>query len=215
MFRQIAPFIGRRILEIGAGIGNFTNLMLDRDLVVAADVYPPCVEYLEKRFADKPHVLPRRLDVADPATTALGKYDLDTVVCLNVLEHVEDDIGALSHMFAVLRSGGSLVLLVPAFEFLFGTVDSSLGHHRRYTKPPLVQKMRQSGFAIEKVFYMNLIGIAGWFLNNRVFKRTEESPKQIALFDRLIAPVAERAEKLFQPPIGLSLIAVGRKTTVS
>ncbi len=215
MFRQIEPFIGRRILEIGAGIGNFTNLMLDRELVVAADVYRPCVEYLQKRFADQPHVLPKHLDVADPATMALGRYDLDTVVCLNVLEHVEDDRGALSHMFSVLRSGGCLVLLVPAFQFLFGTVDSSLGHHRRYTKPPLMEKMRQTGFTIEKVFYMNIIGMAGWFLNNRVFKRTEESPRQIALFDRLIAPVAERAEKIVQPPIGLSLIAIGRKTPLS
>lgn len=214
MFRQIEPFLGRRILEIGAGIGNFTQLMLDREAVIAVDVYQPCVEYLKKRFAGQRRVLPLLLDAADPQIAALASHKLDTVVCLNVLEHVENDVDALSHMFAALQDGGRLILLVPAFQFLFGTVDCSLGHYRRYTKPPLVHKMRQTGFEIEKLFYMNAVGMAGWFLNNRVLKRTEESPRQIAFFDRMIAPVAERAERIVQPPVGLSLIAIGRKNAV-
>ncbi len=211
IYRRIAPFLGRRILEVGAGIGNFTTLLLDRELVIAVDVYRPCVDYFEKRFADKPNVMPVQLDIADPAARALDRYECDTVICFNVLEHVEDDRAALSHMHSALGLGGRLVLLVPAFQFLYGSVDRALGHHRRYTKGELVLKVHQSGFDVEGVFYMNVIGMAGWFLNNRVLKRRQESLAQIRLFDRFIAPWAERAERFVRPRIGLSLIVIGTR----
>ena len=211
MYRRIAPFLGRRILEVGAGIGNFTTLLLDRELVVALDAHPLCTGHFKTRFADTPNVSPVNLDIADPAALALDRYKCDTVVCLNVLEHVEDDRAALSHMHSALTSGGRLVLLVPAFQFLYGSVDRALGHCRRYTKGELVLKVRESGFEIQDVSYMNVIGMAGWFLNNRVLKRREESLAQIRLFDRVIAPCAERLERFVRPRIGLSLIAIGHK----
>ena len=211
MFRQIAPYVGQRILEVGCGIGNFTSLLMDRELIVATDVYTPCVDYLKARLAGSLNVVPMKLDIADPAALELAKYEFDTVICLNVLEDIEDDLRALSHMHSVLRPGGRLVLLVPAFQFLYGTVDESLDHYRRYTRKNLLPRMKAAGFKIERSFYMNVIGMSGWFLNNRVLKRREENADQIELFDRYIAPVAERIEKIFPPPFGLSLIAIGQK----
>jgi ubiquinone/menaquinone biosynthesis C-methylase UbiE len=211
MFRQIVPYIGQRILEVGCGIGNFTSLLMDRELIVATDVYSPCIDYLKTRLAGSLKVVPMELDIADPAARELESYEFDTVICLNVLEHVEDDLRALSHMQSVLRPGGRLVLLVPAFQFLYGTVDESLDHYRRYTRKTLLPRMKASGFKIERSFYMNAIGMTGWFLNNRVLKRREENADQIEMFDRYIAPVAERIEKIFPPPFGLSLIAIGQK----
>jgi hypothetical protein len=114
-------------------------------------------------------------------------------------------------MHGLLAPGGRLVLLVPAFQFLYGTVDRALGHYRRYTRNNLLPLMRQAGFVIEQSFYMNVVGMAGWFWNNRIVKLTQESKQQIGFFDRGIAPAAEFFERMLPPPIGLSLIAIGRK----
>lgn len=211
MFSRVRPFVGQRILEVGCGIGNFTSLFPDRELVVATDIYGPCVEKLKIRLGGQLNVVPMQLDISDPGALALKEYDLDTVVCLNVLEHIHDDVRALRHMHNALRTGGRLVLLVPAFQFLYGSVDRSLEHHRRYTRSTLLPRMREAQFEIERSFYMNVIGMAGWFLNNRVLKRQEENAEQIGLFDRYIAPVADRIERIVPPPFGLSLIAIGRK----
>jgi SAM-dependent methyltransferase len=211
MYRRLAPYIGRRVLEIGAGIGNFTSLLLDREMVVATDNFGPCVEYLNKQLGDKLKAPALVFDASGDVGEELKQYDFDTIICLNVLEHIEDDLTTLSRMHGLLAPGGRLVLLVPAFQFLFGTVDQSLGHHRRYTRETLLPLMRQADFFIERSFYMNVIGMAGWFWNNRIVRRSEESKSQIGFFDRLIAPVAEIAERLLPPPVGLSLIAIGRK----
>ena len=214
MYRQIAPFIGQRVLEIGAGIGNFTELLLDRELVVATDKYGPCIESLRSRLGEQLNSMPIQVDIAESGgqiDQQFIEYGFDTVICLNVLEHIEDDLRALSNMQRALKPGGRLILLVPAFQFLFGAVDRSLEHYRRYTKNSVLFKMTQAGFRIERTFYMNVIGMAGWFLNNRIIKRKEESKGQIRFFDDYIAPWAERVERFLPPPIGLSLIAIGIK----
>jgi 2-polyprenyl-3-methyl-5-hydroxy-6-metoxy-1,4-benzoquinol methylase len=211
MFRRIERFLGRRILEVGAGIGNFTELLLDRELVVATDIHQDCVAYLSRRFTGRTGVIALQMNAADPALVQLARYNLDTIVCMNVLEHIEDDTAALAHMHAVLQPSGRLVLLVPAFQFLFGTVDESLNHYRRYTKRTLLPKVRAAGFHVERAFYMNVVGMAGWFVNNRLVKRSEESPQQIQFFDRVVAPMAEWIERVLPPPVGLSLIAACRR----
>src|SRR5262249_13491474 len=136
--------------------------------------------------------------------------EFDTVICLNVLEHVEDHESALSFMNSVLVPGGRALILVPAFQFLFGTIDARIGHFRRYTRRTLLPPMKAAGFELENSFYMNVIGMAGWFWNNRVRKIKEENASQIGIFDRYIARPAEVLERLVPPPFGLSLIAIGR-----
>jgi len=210
MYKRLAPFIGDRILEVGAGIGNFTEMLLDREMIVATDKYQSCVDYLAKRLGGHLHVEARRLDLETPEGN-LERFSFDTVICPNVLEHVYDDERALAYMHSVLAPGGRLVLLVPAFQFLYGSVDRSIQHHRRYTKKNLLPKVRQAQFKVEAAFYMNAIGMAGWFWNNRIMKITEENPAQIGFFDAFIAPWAERLERVFPPPFGLSLIVIGRR----
>lgn len=211
MYRRISPYLGNRILEVGAGIGSFTRLLLDREMVLATDISERCLNQLKQRIGSELCVEPRLLDLGDPPNDDWSSFKLDTVVCINVLEHVDDHARALAFMHSILQPGGRTVILVPAFMFLYGTIDARIGHIRRYTRKTLLPVMRDSGFSVERTFYMNVIGMAGWFWNNRIRRIKTEEPGQIQFFDRYIASWAEWIEDLIPPPIGLSLIAVGIK----
>ena len=130
-------------------------------------------------------------------------------MCLNVLEHIEDDRGTLANMFDVLQPGGRLVLLVPAFARLFGTLDTHLRHFRRYEKDELDSKLREAGFVIEDLRFVNRPGILGWWLNGKVLRRRVLPRSQLFAF-KFLMPMLER-EREHPPAAGLSLIAVARK----
>jgi hypothetical protein len=106
---------------------------------------------------------------------------------------------------------GRIILLVPAFQFLYGTIDRLVGHKRRYTKRSLKELLNKAGFIVEKIEFMNSLGILGWFLNNRILRRREESVSQVALYDRFFVPLIRRIEKIITPPFGLSIVAIARR----
>lgn len=211
IFSQLNKYIGQRIIEVGAGIGNYTQMLLDRQCVIAIDDYEPCVEYMKKKFSGYDNIIPLQGNISSEKMLKLREYDPDTVVCINVLEHVQDDITALSHMHAILQPGGALVLLVPALRALYGSIDRAVGHFRRYTRKELREKLLQSGFLITDIYYMNSLALLGWFYNSRVIKRVVESPAQVFVFDRFVVPWLKILEGIKRPPLGLSLIVVGQK----
>ena len=208
IYRQFTPILGRRVIECGAGIGNFTELLAERELVVAVDSYGPCVSYLANRFRANARVVPVQMDVSSPRLRELERYQPDTIVCINVLEHVEDDRATLKNMRHLVGRGGAIALLVPAFPCLYGTIDRMLGHYRRYRREELAGKFEEAGLKVQRLFYFNAVAPFGWFVNNRVLKRTEESPVQVLVFDRWIVPWLSRIEHLCKPPYGLSLIVL-------
>lgn len=126
--------LGHRIIELGAGIGNFTELLTDREIVVASDNYGPAVERLEEKFSGVQSVVPLQLDIEGPELPGLSRYKADTIICINVLEHIRDDTAGLSNMFNILEEGGRLALLVPAFQSLYCNIDRIVGHYRRYSR---------------------------------------------------------------------------------
>jgi SAM-dependent methyltransferase len=203
--------IGRRVLEVGCGVGNVTSVLQDRDLVVGIDVEPECVKERARRFSGKANIISACLDVLDPAFLELASYRFDSVVCLNVLEHVRDDAKALMHMRAVLEPGGSVILIIPAFESLYGPIDRNLGHFQRYSKRHLGELARSLGFDVAVAHYMNFVGFFGWWFNARILRRTEQSEDQIRLFDSCVVPILSIAERLVHPPCGQSIFAVLRK----
>jgi SAM-dependent methyltransferase len=210
MYERLAPSIGRRVLEVGAGIGNLTQFYLDRELVVATDVEEDHLAVLREKFGHLPHVPILKADFMDDLVPLLGGYRFDTAVSSNVLEHILDDRKALENMFRVLVPGGHVVILVPAFMWLFGSLDEHLLHHRRYTRRELVEKVRTAGFEPVHVSWMNIFGMPGWFLNARIRRVQTLPPAQLRLFDRMV-PVFRAFEKVMGPPVGQSLIIVGRK----
>ncbi len=207
----LAP-LGRRIVEVGCGIGNFTRMMLDRELVVALDIDPNCIANHQARFANQSHIQSRVLDALDPRFSALREQRPDSVVCLNVLEHISDDLATLRAFNSILPPGGRVVLLVPAFMALYGPIDKHLGHYRRYTKASLRTTAHAAGFRPLDLRYMNTIGFFGWWVNAKLIPREEQSEGQIEIFDKYIVPVQEKLETWITPPFGQSVFAVLEKT---
>lgn len=206
----IASWLGRRILEVGSGIGNMSEHIIagGRDRVVLTDIDEWYRQRLRDRFSGSPEVRVDSLTLPDAAAAAHFAGDqLDTVVALNVVEHIEDDVGALRTMGALVGPRGRVVILVPALQGIFGSLDEDLGHFRRYSRATLTGAFRKAGLRIERMFWYNRVGILGWWLNARVRKVRRIPIDQLRAFDRLVPLL--RLERYVPLPIGQSLIAIG------
>ena len=205
MADAIAPHVGARVLEIGAGIGNITTELLPRDLYVASDINPQYLAYLRNLALGKPYLRIDNIDAGDPAALARWQGCFDTVVCLNVLEHVPDPLVALRNMRSALRPGGRLVLYVPQGPWLYSSLDQVLGHRCRYRKEQLAEELRQSGFELEGMRDFNRVAVAGWWWNGKVMRKKEFGRLQLKLFNMLL-PLLRGIEPLVPGP-GLGIIA--------
>jgi len=215
IYQEIAPHAGRRLLEVGCGIGNMTDYFVRSDLLVGLDLLPASVELTRRRHLSYDHVEAVLGDITDPALASrLQAYAFDTVICLNVLEHIPDDRTALRHMHNVLRPEGRLLLFVPAGSYMYGTLDAALGHYRRYDQIALGERVTAAGFSIDRLSYLNLAGIPGWWLNSRVLKRNLLPQTQLTLFNRL-APAFIAGERLLRRvwdvPLGQSLLCIAHR----
>jgi SAM-dependent methyltransferase len=207
---RLRPHLGRRVLEIGAGIGTITRQIADgRELVIALEADGFYVQRLQNLFRGSPVVRPLHAPVESTDWEALSREGLDTVMLSNVLEHIEDDAGAVRRFRSVLPRGGRLVILVPALQALYGSIDEAIGHHRRYDPTSLRRVIEANGFEVERLEWLNLFGIPGWYINSRLLRRRAVPGMQVRLYDRL-APLLARAEAAFRLPIGMSLLAVAR-----
>ncbi len=209
--RLVVKELGRRILEIGCGLGNFTSKLLDRDQVVALDVEPDCVERLKERYPNQKNLHAFCCDVNDPEFADLKRFNSDSVVCLNVLEHIEDDHKAIRGMSSAISPGGVIVLIVPAFQALFGPIDRNLGHYRRYNRKMIAELASSTGLKVRKTHYMNTVGFFGWWINAHILKREAQSAEQIQVFDKYIVPPMAWAEGIIRPFFGQSLFVVLEK----
>jgi glycosyltransferase involved in cell wall biosynthesis len=209
MFSRLRPFVGERVLEIGAGIGNMTRHLLGREHVVATDLNPRYLRILANTFERHNRVQVMLLDLTafDPADLALHR--LDTILCLNVLEHVADDRTALRRLAQSLVPGGRVILLVPAHHRLYGAIDRAIHHQRRYEGDELRARLAEAGFAVEHVEFFNRLGVLGWYLNSVILRRTHVPGVQLRLQNALVPLL--RAEARLSVPFGLSLVAVGRR----
>lgn len=211
-FEQIAPYVGRRVLEVGSGIGNMSAHIVAGgcDLLVLTDTDTWYQEQLRRRFAEHPEVRVDSLTLPD--ATAAGRFQplrLDTVIALNVVEHIEDDVGTLRSMAELLEPAGRVVILVPALPSIFGSLDEELGHYRRYTRASLAGAFRAAGLGLERMFWFNRAGTLGWWLNARA-RRTRRIPLgQLRSFDTMVPLL--RLERFLPLPFGQSLIAIGRR----
>jgi glycosyltransferase involved in cell wall biosynthesis/ubiquinone/menaquinone biosynthesis C-methylase UbiE len=210
MADTIRPYVGEHVLEIGAGIGNLTQALAPkRKRYIATDIDTEHLARLATRFAHRPNVRIRLCNVASSEDFADFTGSLDSVICLNVLEHVEDDLAGLRNIHAALKSGGRAIILVPHDQRIFGTLDVALGHYRRYSREELRARMEQAGFRVEQLIDFNRISRYPWYMSGRILKRQELGVTQMKIFDRLVWIWRKLDPHLPWPPT--SIIAAGVK----
>jgi glycosyltransferase involved in cell wall biosynthesis/phospholipid N-methyltransferase len=209
MADAIRPHVGERVLEIGAGIGNLTNWLLPRQRYLASDINPHYLHYLRNTATGKPYLEVARVDLEDPACFAPLAGQFDSVVCLNVLEHVRDPEAALRNMGSALAAGGALVLYVPQGQGLYSTLDEALQHRCRYDPAMLRGELERNGFAVERLGHFNRASVPAWWLNGKLLRRRNFSRVQLKTLDWMV-PLLRGLDRLLPWP-GLGLIAVARR----
>jgi SAM-dependent methyltransferase len=207
---QVRPFLGQRLLEAGAGIGNLSGMLLNRPRLLLVENEPVYVGTLKQRYGRRSNVKVDQADLTDSKNfLAWGKEQLDTVLCSNVLEHIEPDETVLRGFNQILAPGGHCVLVVPAGRWLYGPMDSASGHCRRYTQEELQNKLTAAGFEVVLSKQFGRLGSLNWAVAGHLMRRRGLSPRQMIWLDRLL-PVAKLLEYVLPVP-GMSLIMVGRK----
>lgn len=209
IYDNVREFAGKRIVDVGCASGNITQFFLERELVIGLDRLPEFIDIIAKRFQAYPNFKAKLFDITDPDSVSISSEKIDTITCFNVLEHIEDDLLALSNMRRILVGKGTLILLVPAYQSLYGTMDSADSHYRRYSRKGISTILRESGFVVEKQFYMNAFGLIGWIMNGKVVKRNLVSDAHYSLYNKVV-PVLSRVERLFPMPFGLSIITIAK-----
>jgi glycosyltransferase involved in cell wall biosynthesis len=213
LHERFESFLGHRILEVGSGVGNQTRFFVDdRERVIASDIEPHYVRELAGRFGDRSNVriASYHFPLSDTDRTELHGERIDTIVCMNVLEHIENDAATLKNFNDLLSPGGRLVLLVPALKGLYGTLDQHLHHFRRYARDELEVKVKSAGFEVATLRFLNRPAVPGWWFNSRVLRR-RVLPKGQLRFFKWVMPLL-KLEENNPPSFGLSLLVLARKS---
>lgn len=206
-FELVSRHCGRSVLEVGAGLGDFASQFSGLERHVLADTEPYCLEQLRRRFAGAAGVeviewsLPGKPPLGDP---------VESVVALNVLEHIPDDVGALADLAAATVPGGRVVLWVPAYPALYGEFDRLVGHVRRYTPATLGAAVEAAGLSPEVLHPVNLLGGLAWWLAVRLGRAGRTDPRLVRAYDQVVVPLTRLLEHKVRPPFGQSLLCVAR-----
>jgi SAM-dependent methyltransferase len=211
IFEKIRFSLGKEIFEVGCGIGNLTGLLLSQGNVIAADVNEEYLQTVENKYQNHPNlkgVFTWDIRKNPPEHFSIS---IDTIVCSNVLEHIENDDFALRKFWELLPVNGRLIVLVPAVQALYNVLDKELGHFRRYNKKELNKKLIRNGFKVCSLKYFNLFGMVGWFMNGTLLRRRLLPVNQMGVFNKMV-PLFMKFEKVIPMWKGQSLIAIAKKT---
>jgi 2-polyprenyl-3-methyl-5-hydroxy-6-metoxy-1,4-benzoquinol methylase len=208
---EISPWLGRHVLEVGCGIGTYTVKFAGKSqMVTAIDMEQGFAEETARRVATLSNVQVISGDVTNVSDPLLDRGSFDSVVLLDVLEHIEFDVDLLRRLHSKLKVGGHLIVKVPAMPSLYSPMDAAIGHWRRYDKRGLVSTVRLAGYETVDVWSFNALAILGWWWNGRIVKRTAPPAEQIALFN-VLTPIIRPLDKLARLVCGSSLIAIARR----
>ena len=212
------PWLGRRVLDVGAGMGTMTDAIRDRELVVALEPEAGYAALLRARYRDEPQVQVWEMGATDPAVSERAReLAIDSAMSFNVFEHIEDDEAAFRVVHDALPAGGRFVCFVPAFPVLYGEMDRALGHFRRYRRAELAAKAVAAGFAVERLHYLNLPGFFAWWANGRLLRSRGVSGggRALKIYDSTVIRLTRSLEQGRTPPFGQSLLLIARRPSAA
>lgn len=218
ILETFAPYLGRHLVEVGAGLGSFSELLLGSHACDTLSLVEPSVEMygqLEARarsLPSKPRIETHNSSFPEAAPQIKTRQAPDSIIYVNVLEHIADDEGELNAIHQTLASDGHVFLFVPALSWLYGAFDERVGHVRRYAKAELEEKLRRAGFQIVLSRYFDLAGVAPWWIKYRLLRSATMAAGSVRLYDRYVVPVSRRLESVIHPPLGKNVIVVAKKT---
>jgi SAM-dependent methyltransferase len=209
MADRLRPFVGHKVMEIGAGIGNMTIQLQPRERYLATDRDDLYLDVLKNMAIRRTNLEAARVDAAVAEHFEPFKEQIDTIVCLNVLEHIPQNMEALKNFYNVLEPGGRVIILVPQGQWLYSPLDKELEHVKRYSRKQLEKELTDAGFKIEETFSFNRMGVVGWFLNGVILRRKRMAKYQLKMYNSLVWFF-----KIIDPILpwhGLSVVSVARK----
>jgi phospholipid N-methyltransferase len=212
-FKKIEKHLGKRILEIGAGIGNHTDKIIKRkpELLIALEKEDSFCKVLDKKFNGQINVLRADLQDIESYSDQLKIMEIDTIIAINVLEHIPQDINCLRSLADILSKKGRLILIVPAFQFLYSNLDSKYGHYRRYSKNIFTLYANKLNLTIIENDYFNMVGWIAWLVSAKIFRADKMSSRGMFLLNKIYTLQNILEEKLPFNCFGLSLIGVFEK----
>lgn len=217
MYHTYMNYVGEQVLDIGAGVGNLTKFLVDRcSYVVAADIFDKQIDIMNKRFENNSNFKAINFNILEDNMETLCEYSFDTIICINVLEHLENDLDAILKMKEILPLQGKIIILVPAWKKLYFHMDKNVGHHRRYDKGDLRKLAAQSGMKVINNKYFNFFGIIPYYLKGKFSKdkggsfSTDLNETNSRVYN-MATKILEPLENIFPPRVGLSELIILEK----
>lgn len=215
ILREFRPFLGENVVEVGAGSGDFSTLLLEEKPKTLNLVEPSAMfEQLQENISPEnttTEIAFHRAIFAEVADKIAAGKKPDSIIYVNVLEHIEDDRGELKLIYETLKLGGHCLIFVPALMALYGEFDRKIGHFRRYTKAEIEEKCRAAGFKIVRSSYFDFAGIFPWYVKYRLLKSDSLESGAVALYDRIAVPFVKTVETILPVPIGKNVLLVAQK----
>ena len=212
---EFRPFLGKHLVEVGAGRGNFSELLLPENpknliLVEPSGMLDLLRETIIRSKTDAEITFYPSVFAHVAEEIAAGDKP-DSIIYVNVLEHIEEDSAELEIVHRTLKTGGRCFIFVPAFMSLYGEFDRQIGHYRRYAKKEIEEKCRAAGFKILKSKYFDLAGIFPWYIKYKLLRSDSLESRAVTLYDRVVVPFAQKLEKIFPVPAGKNILIVVEK----
>ena len=205
------PYLGQHLVEVGAGLGSVSELIVGRHSCQTLSLVEPSEVMYQTLVARARQMNNTRTRVRALASQIKALQEPDSVLYINVLEHIEDDEAELRSVRQNLAEAGRVMIMAPALTWLYGRLDARIGHFRRYRKRELEEKLREAGFRILQSNYFDLPGIVPWWIKYRLLRSETMEPRMVRLYDRFIVPPVRRIEVRFPPPIGKNVIVIAEK----
>ena len=214
IIKKFRPYLKGRTMEIGTGIGTISKLIFDDvEELILVEPSAHLTKHLPPSISKSPKVSIFN-ETLEQRLPQMADHSCDTIIMVNVLEHIEDDGSAIEALHRVLKPGGHLLLFVPALQFLYSEVDRKHGHFRRYHLPPLAYKLNMHGFEIQDKRYFDLAGVLPWWLINTLGKKTDFNPAMATLYDRFFIPVTKFIERFISPPLGKNILIIAERAAL-